>query len=519
MITKTISIKMKFSNIASTFLLLVATGEFATQDDILVSAKAVVGNSSHKSLRAAVVKEGQRRFLEENYEEDNENANDDGQGNDDANYNEDDNSSFSYDTGYITATQCNSYKVEAEEDNMVDMVLKWNQAYGNWLEVFHVPQKSFVLFDYVNHYNKTQSTQSTTNNDIQKESSFVTDLDAWIKLGAQIGLKKQDYPACTLIDDPATLFQSNGNKNDDIAKFLNTASLANNNYFDGWSPQLYLGPMCGMGDGELNWGIFLDDTCTTYVPKWTYRYRNLAAQGRVPYDNNAKTLTTLGKYTKLNGKHWSCQNGDGFCDAILSYSADTVNCEVPGKENDEEDRRKLEQYASDDSVTDDYFANGYQLSQDNLEDIESSCGNIITAYTSGEGDLTGYLEHHGQLQYTKNYKKGERSIVEFTVLTILLFAVVVGATMVFRRRRLRVQQVPPANTKDDIEKEKMQSQTKATIEQEKDTKTTSKAKKANNSAGMKSKTKTRKQGGWFGSSRKKNCDSKLKRLLEVEIEV
>ena len=515
---------MKLSNIASTLLLLAATGELVTHGAFLVAAKISVGRSSRNSLRAAVEdsarflrqEEQQSRFLEENNEEEDENADEEEEeGNDDANYNQDDDSTTYYDTGYIAATKCSSYKVEPEEDNIIDMVLKWNQAYGNWLEVFHVAQKSFVLFDYVDSHNKTRSTHTTKNYDIRKESSFVTDLDTWIKIGAQIGLKKQVYPSCTLIEDPATFFQTNDNKNDDITKFLNTASLANNNYFEDWYPQLYLGPICGMGDGVLNWGIFLDDTCTTYVPKWSYRYRNLKAKGHISYDSNAKTLLSIGEYTKSNGKHWSCKKGDGFCDTILSHSADTMYCKVPGKEYDEEERRQL---ANNDSVTDDYFKNGYQISQDNLEDIESSCGAVITSYARSEGDLTGYLEHYGQLQFTKNYKKGERSIVEFTVLTILLFAVVVGVTMVFRRRRLRVQQVPPAKPEGGAEQKKME---KASIKQERSSTPPPKVKKA--TPGKKAKTasgkKTKKQGGWFGCGGKKKSDSKKKRLLDVEIEV
>jgi hypothetical protein len=388
-----------------------------------------------------------RRSLEEE-----ENNNDNGGGDDDGN-------AISYDEGYITAARCSSYKIEESEDSNVELVLKWNTAYGNGLDVFRVAQKSFVYYDYASSHSNENNDGDGDDDSFQSASRYLIDLDSWLQTGATLGLGKDAGPACQQMENPEEIFQTKNRPNDDITRYFSIRNNQYNNYFGDWEPKLYLGPICGMGDSSLNWGVFLDDTCTTYLPDWTYRYRNALAKGQVPYDTDAVTLLDLSYYTGPTPSamfgtkmyRWRCPRHEGLCETLLSYSADTLYCEVPEVEMEEEEEqqqarnRKLEEGNDDNTddgggddddnyVADDYFENGYQLSQDDLEDIETECEALVTSHLSDEGTLQEYLKHFGQLKHTKDYKKQLQATIKFSVLAVVLFGIVVSATMFVKCR-------------------------------------------------------------------------------------
>ncbi len=529
---------MKFSN-ATMLLLLSVAGHLST---VFASAKTEIQHGKENLLRKSSIGSMNLRRRQEEEEEENNNQNDDdysGVGG-----------------GYIAATKCNSYKIQEDEDSIIDMVLKWNAVYGNGLNVFTVPQKSFVFYDYIDPYNyravnrnnqygnyanfnannNNNNNNNNPNPDFKRsQASFIIDIDNWIQTGATLELGAEAGPYCQQIYNPQEIFQYNKNdKRDDIAKYFATSSLKYNNFFGDWEPKLYLGPICGIGDGALNWGIFLDNTCTTYVPQWTYRYRNALAKGVISYDSDANTLLKLSKYTTPNEDtgtfqkehHWSCEKGNGLCESLFAYSADTLYCQSGDQDAEDEDRRRLEEaeeaeeegddYASYAAyATDDYFTNGYQLSQDDMDDIEDECWAVVASLKDHEGTLEGYLKMNGQLkQHTKDYKKQTRSAVEFTVLALLLFVLVVSSVMYMRclKRRKRVQHVQSAEKGDfksmDVNNE-LKKDAKAATEKEEDAtekeeavaSTKQKGKAKPSSKQQKKITKERK--GWFSSFRRK----------------
>mmetsp|Transcript_19310 Transcript_19310/g.43662 ORF Transcript_19310/g.43662 Transcript_19310/m.43662 type:complete len:121 (-) Transcript_19310:82-444(-) len=114
-----------------------------------------------------------------------------------------------------------------------------------------------------------------------------------------------------------------------------------------------------MGDGAVNWGVFLDETCTTYVPKWTYRYREALAREQAPYGEEGATLLKISAYSSaerknfFEGRHrWSCENGNAFCSTLLSHSAGTLDCGSP-RGGGGSHRRLEDGDAGDDGVVDD----------------------------------------------------------------------------------------------------------------------------------------------------------------------
>ncbi len=552
---------MKLSN-TSMLLLLSTAGQFAT---MFASAKTEIQqNFLRKSTFGRVNVEGSanlRRRQEEEAQDDNvqdDNVQDDNVQDDNV---QDDDGNSGITMGYMAATKCNSYKVQEDEDSIVEMVLKWNAVYGNGLKLFTAPQKSFVFYDYIdpyayksansnNKYDNYVNVNNMNNNDEDAdfklaETSYIIDLDYWIQTGATLELGKNAGPSCQQIYNPQEIFQYGNNDNDEITKYFATASLKNNNFFEDWAPKIYLGPICGMGDGALNWGIFLDDTCTTYVPKWTYRYRKALAQGHISYDDDESTLLKLSSYTTSKEEssgvfhkdhHWSCEKGNGLCDTLMMYSADTLYCQAGNQEGDEEDedRRRLEEEEEEEEqeeeeeeaeeeeeqvddyasylayATDDYFANGYQLSQDDMEDIEAECGAVITSFQNEEGTLEEFLKKNGQLkQHTKDYKKQSRAIVEFTVLAVVLFVVVVSAVMFvrLRKQRKRVRQIESAKNGDaKSTKAKKSTTTKMSKTNSQPTKKKTSKRSTQEKGKAKASSKQKKErGGWFsGFRRKKN---------------
>ena len=540
---------MKLSN-TSMLLLLSTAGQFAT---MFASAKTEIQqNFLRKSTFGRVNVEGsanlRRRQEEEDVQDDNV---------------QDDDGNSGITMGYMAATKCNAYKVQEDEDSIVGMVLKWNAVYGNGLQLFTAPQKSFVFYDYIDPYSyKSASSNNKYDNYVNvnnmnkngqdadfklAQTSYIIGLDYWIQTGATLELGKDAGPSCQQIYNPQEIFQYGNNDNDEITKYFATASLKNNNFFEDWAPKIYLGPICGMGDGALNWGIFLDDTCTTYVPKWTYRYRKALAQGQISYDDDANTLLKLSSYTASevessgafhNNHHWSCKKGNGLCDTLMMYSADTLYCQAGDQEGEDEDRRRLEEEEEEEAEeeeeqvddyasylaysTDDYFATGYQLSQDDMEDIEAECGAVISSFQNKEGTLEGFLKKNGQLkQHTKNYKKQSRAIVEFTVLAVVLFLIVVSAVMFarLRKRRKRVRQIQsPKNGDAKSTTTSKSTTTKMSKNKGEPTekKTSKKSTQGKGKAKAPSKQK-KERGGWFsGFRRKKNQGEvdKTRSLLE-----
>jgi len=237
----------------------------------------------------------------------------------------------------------------------------------------------------------------------------------------------------------------------------------------------YVGPICGMTDGTINIGVFLDDTCTTYVPQWTYRYRNALAQGKIKSattttsssgsdssgsytTTDLATLGTLDKYTtKQNHHHWKCHSGDGaLCSSLLSYSADTVYCRQSSANNynnnddtDDDDDNDNDNGSNDSNEDDDHRReleeennnnNNYQISQEELENMETTCEAVFISFVyQGQGTLQDYLSTHNQLSHTKNYKKQHKFIVEVVVLIMVAFVLFTMSILCVQQRQRQRQ--------------------------------------------------------------------------------
>mmetsp|Transcript_29279 Transcript_29279/g.33658 ORF Transcript_29279/g.33658 Transcript_29279/m.33658 type:complete len:687 (+) Transcript_29279:199-2259(+) len=578
-------------------------------------------------LRTRILEEAEDEDDDEGNDNDNDNDNEDEEEDGDSASEEEENDAsnyFGYDTstGYLLATQCRAYKVEEPDDNL-NTILEWNTEYGNGLDFFRVPQQSFVYYSYIN--GQQQEDQSSSNGDI---THYMIDLTDWIATTAISGLGKDSVPSCQQIKDVQGIFHTNDS--DDITHYF--AITDNNNDdndednadrqleedeeedeeedgddnaidFGDWEPQLYVGPICGMTDGTINIGVFIDDTCTTYVPQWTYRYRNALAQGKIKsattttssdsdsesdteyiyssgsYDNtDLTTLGTLDKYTtKQNHHHWKCNSGDGvLCSSLLSYSADTMYCQSSDndsndnneeeEEQDEEEednrRRKLEEDANeeeednedgddnddgddgdDDENEDDdesnsndnnndYSNNNYQISQEELETMETTCEAVFLSYIyQGQGTLEDYLKKNKQLSNTKNYQKQNRFIVELVVLIMVAFVVFTMTILCQKqRKRRRSNKLQEDDSKirrrlfgrnsrrSTSRKSSLSNSTTTNTNDDVATVGENSIKTYNTSNSSSSKGRNKKQGRWFSSFRRSKKQTKSSSMYNTRKE-
>mmetsp|Transcript_32733 Transcript_32733/g.79551 ORF Transcript_32733/g.79551 Transcript_32733/m.79551 type:complete len:562 (-) Transcript_32733:276-1961(-) len=375
---------------------------------------------------------------------------------------------------YIQATACKAFAVESssssEDDNNnngngnnenMDTTLM-EQIY-DWagLETYRVKEQSYVFYDYDYAYGSSSSNgdengdNAGNNGAIDFDSNYVIDLQTWMKQMAYsvggydygcrqledaydlLGQDDADLQALASIDVSA-YSQETGTNVDDLPSSLDT---------------VYAGSICGMSsttngmfgglfssnENMILDGIFLDDSCTVFVPRLTYKYRRLLKQGKAtsydimtavsiltdyPLDcaqlgtcetllessMNSDTCTTfeedMQSAAEEQEQQEQAQDNDGgdANDEQQQDQNDNNDAGANGGEQDENNGnggrrlRRMEEQQADDGAETTSSTLPYQISQYDIEQgFDAICSSIRTSMETGTS-LETVLSEHGQLQ-------------------------------------------------------------------------------------------------------------------------
>mmetsp|Transcript_32731 Transcript_32731/g.79545 ORF Transcript_32731/g.79545 Transcript_32731/m.79545 type:complete len:548 (-) Transcript_32731:276-1919(-) len=368
---------------------------------------------------------------------------------------------------YIQATACKAFAVESSsEDNdqnngNMDTTLM-EQIY-DWagLETYRVKEQSYVFYDYDYAYGSSDENGYNNNDNagnngaIDFDANYVIDLQTWMKQMAY-SVGGYDY-GCRQIEDAYDLFgqddadlqalasidvsaysQETGTNVDDLPSSLDT---------------VYAGSICGMSsttngmfgglfssnENMILDGIFLDDSCTVFVPRLTYKYRRLLKQGKAtsydimtavsiltdyPLDcaqlgtcetllessMNSDTCTTfeedMQSAAEEQEQQEQAQDNDGgdANDEQQQDQNDNNDAGANGGEQDENNGnggrrlRRMEEQQADDGAETTSSTLPYQISQYDIEQgFDAICSSIRTSMETGTS-LETVLSEHGQLQ-------------------------------------------------------------------------------------------------------------------------
>lgn len=342
-------------------------------------------------------------------------------------------------TSYVQATQCVSFVTEQGYDDL-DTIMEYSTV--RW---FYVPQQSYMY--YTSHTNNNNVDGSTT-------TSYIIDLTSWANgVTNAMGMNTQQA-SCTVLSNAEDVFGTD--RNDDVNTYfgIDIDEYMSLNGLDNvdWTPsRLYVGPICSMKNNNIirrktspsfDVGIFLDNTCTTYVPTLTYEYRKLLKKGKTTNG----VATAVSTANKMSAGMLTCSDDDSsgaFCDEILQASANVATCvnnesqnENDNNNNNGRSRRRMQQEedgdAGDDNEDQESSSSSssssveYQISQEDLHDIESACSSAQYAIDRGM-TLEAHMKRHKQ---SLNGNDGRLSTAgRFAIVVILLWmaAVVVAA--------------------------------------------------------------------------------------------
>jgi hypothetical protein len=358
--------------------------------------------------------------------EEQQNQNDDAANaaNDDQNGNNDDGQL----QGYLKASQCRAFTTQpVDENEQLESLLDWAQlSNGNFV---YVSQASYMFYTY----NEVVNGQTTS-------TPYITDLPTWVGTldgvangnnnngnnnnGNNLCVELENPPQELLNDEVLQAYlnldydQYQEDMNNQRDRRRRHLEQQNGN----WQPKLYVGVMCDMlqrtHPTTMNVGIFLDDECSVWVPRFTYEYREIVSR--------SSEGDTSGLYSKLSDVSSSTTSSStttldcptiGVCGDILDASADTKQCAVygGGGGQDNNNGRKLEEA---DEGEDQAEQGNYQLYRDDLDDISAACVNTQAALLNGQ-DLRSYLSDNKSLPKESGLSKGGK--IALWIFGVLFF--------------------------------------------------------------------------------------------------
>ncbi|KAG7337344.1 hypothetical protein IV203_014119 [Nitzschia inconspicua] len=388
-------------------------------------------------------------------------------------------------SGTIAHAECHAFTMESDTQDEISDLLRWSHTNN----LFHVAQQSYIFFQYDSGETYDDDTVDTT------YQIRMVDLQTWMENMASI--KGIYTPNCTRIDDPhSVLWPSRA-----LSSYLSIdidAYAAETGYYpqeyqqqdqqdqQQEHPSLYQGPICAMGrdaNQRITTGIFLDSQCTVLAPKFMTDYHESLPQQQQQSDSGEEyyniTATMEETYeisvvAYQTSKSMSCKKY-GICGSLLAQSVNTEYCDESDQRRRHRRRRYLQQEQDgennnnnnnnqekgedeqgDDQMQDE-SSNGddedvetetvsYQLSQDDLSDMSSTCYAAVTLLGSGQS-LESYLIENGQLDLEE-----PTTLMDWITLGLLIFVGIVVlfcCCRSFRCRRVKKKKNRTKKSGDD----------------------------------------------------------------------
>ncbi|KAG7348790.1 hypothetical protein IV203_011387 [Nitzschia inconspicua] len=387
-------------------------------------------------------------------------------------------------SGKIAHAECHAFTVESDTQDEISDLLRWSHTNNNNNNnnLFHVAQQSYIFFQYDSGETYDDDTVGTT------YQIRMIDLQTWME--AMASIKGIYTPNCTRIDDPySVLWPSRA-----LSSYLSIdidAYAAETGYYpqeyqqqdQQQYPSLYQGPICAMGrdaNQHITTGIFLDSQCTVLAPKFTLDYHESLPQQQQQSDSGEEyyniTATMEETYeisviAYQTSKLMSCKKY-GICGSLLAQSVNTEYCDESDQrrrrrylqqqeqqdgEEEQEQQQQDEQGGGDqaqdessngydDEVETETQTVSYQLSQEDLSDMSSTCYAAVTLLGSGQ-TLESYLIENGQLDLEE-----PTTLMDWITLGLLIFVGIVVlfcCCRSFRCRRVKKKKNKNKSSGDD----------------------------------------------------------------------
>ena len=404
---------------------------------------------------------------------------------------------------YIQATACKAFAIEPSlnnnnnggggnnnnnDDNTDTTLLE--QIY-DWagLETYRVKEQSYVFYDYDYAYgsaenennngdnnNNNNNNAAGTNGAIDFDAKYVIDLQTWMKQMAY-SVGGYDY-GCRQLEDAYDLFGPDDADlqalaNIDVSTFSQETGTNVDDLPSTSLDVVYAGSICGMSSATNGMfsglfssnenmildGIFLDESCTLFVPTLTYKYRRLLKQGKATKYDIMTAVSILTDYPL------DCDRL-GTCETLLESSMNSQTCTTfeedlqsaaeeqeqqeqaqgnngedggdAGAADDEQQqqdqnngnggrrlRRMENEQQADGTVADEdeETSSSYQISQYDIEQgFDAICSSIRTSIESGTSLETVLIEH-GQLQTSKGLSPLGIGLIVGAVCFVLIILV------------------------------------------------------------------------------------------------
>jgi hypothetical protein len=182
--------------------------------------------------------------------------------------------------------------------------------------------------------------------------------------------------------------------------------------------------------------VFFDNECKAYSPALTYELSMLDmdssssqqgddgdAAGNEEEQDALTFYQTLLAVTGVKTQYsLDCDQANNVCQQFIGESVSTSTCMAL---NAEEEQQQEEQQQEEDGQVDDSQMT-YQLYQEDLQDLESTCAAVQKAVSSGE-DLRTYLQQQGQyVAKSTGLSAGAKAgivIASFAVMALILYVV------------------------------------------------------------------------------------------------
>mmetsp|Transcript_12785 Transcript_12785/g.31041 ORF Transcript_12785/g.31041 Transcript_12785/m.31041 type:complete len:565 (+) Transcript_12785:531-2225(+) len=221
---------------------------------------------------------------------------------------------------------------------------------------------------------------------------------------------------------------------------------------------LYLGAVCD--NGSLQLAVFFDNECQAYSPALTYELsiieidnsssQQAAADGEdeaEAQNEEEDALTfyqTLLTATGVSSQYdIDCDEANDICQQFLQESVDTATCQALNADEEEQNEDDAAEEEQQDVQAE--AETTYQLYEEDLQDIESTCTAVQKAVSNGE-DLRAYLQQQKQYVASDNgLSAGAKAgivIASFAVMALILYVVL--------QERKRNPPAKPSSSNDTV---------------------------------------------------------------------